>query len=166
MGIDIEVAVVEAEKEGRSVSGYLFESPEDRRENAADNSVWLDLEITYCFFSLDFECTYTRIIVLNCISSIELSVPCPWTWRSVKVGFYPWRVRVTQWDWPSNLLPTRSLCCSRWVSGLPSQPPPPTTSRCCPMQALCSAGGHGGVRWIPQKQSRKIKKGKKPTHDT
>lgn len=39
MGIDVEVAVGQAEKEGRSVSGSLFESPEDRRENAADNSV-------------------------------------------------------------------------------------------------------------------------------
>lgn len=39
MGIDIEVGVGSAEKEGRSISGYVFEGAEDTRENEADNSV-------------------------------------------------------------------------------------------------------------------------------
>lgn len=52
MGIDIEVGVGSAEKEGRSISGYVFEGAEDTRENEADNSVWLDLEIAYFFSAL------------------------------------------------------------------------------------------------------------------
>lgn len=141
MGIDMEVEVGQAEKEGRTISSYMFEGPEDTSENAADNSVWLDLEIAYFFFQSWFwmhvHTNYSLELYQLCRTQRTLSLDL-WAVRSVKMGFYPWRVRVTQWDWPSSLLSTY-LCCSGWVSGPPSHPP--TTSRCCPR------AGIGFSRW-------------------
>lgn len=46
MEIDIEAGGGQAEEEGRRTLDYMFEGPEDKRENVVDNLVWLDLEIT------------------------------------------------------------------------------------------------------------------------